>query len=388
MPRESIDVLVVGAGFAGLVMAERLTSQLGLRVVVADRKPHLGGNAHDRLDAAGVLVHPYGPHYFRTNSSEVVDYLSLFTGWRPVDYTIKSFARGRYWSFPVNLHTFEQLIGRPASEEEFRAYLERVREPVAEPRNSEEVVVSQVGRELYELFYEGYTRKQWKRHPRELDASVCGRVPVRTGRDERYLTENFQALPDSGYTVMFERMAEASPGLRLLLDTDFEEAKRHFTWKHLVFSGAVDEYFGFRPGRLPYRSLRFEPESFSADQLAARIAESGRAGCWQPAVQVNYPGAEFPFTRIVEIKHATGQNIDASTIVREFPADHEETGEPYYPIPGPESRSLAEQYRQAAESEPHTTFLGRLGRYRYYNMDQVVSQALHEFRKLAPRFAK
>ena len=383
MPREPIDVLVVGAGFAGLVTAERLCAGSGLKVVVVDRRHHLAGNAYDLVDAAGVVVHPYGPHYFRTNSPAVVDYLSRFTGWRPVEYTIKSQARGRLWSFPVNLTTYEQLVGRPATEEEFKAYLERVREPVAVPRNSEEVVVSQVGRELYELFYEGYTLKQWKRHPRELDPSVCGRIPIRTHRDERYLSEDFQALPDCGYTVLCERMVESSPGLRLLLGTTFEEAARHFSWHQLVFSGPLDAYFGYRCGRLPYRSLRFEMESFGPRQLQEREAEAGRPGFWQPVVQVNYPGADVPFTRIVEIKHATGQDTPNTTIVREHPAEMEATGEPYYPVPTPEARAMADRYREAAAAEARTTFIGRLGRYQYYNMDQVVAQALHESRKLA-----
>lgn len=317
-PDASIDFLIVGAGFSGLVLAEQL-SNAGWKCVVVDKRPHLGGNAYDHHDAAGVLIHPYGPHYFRTNSPRIVGYLSRFTDWHPVDYTIKSHSGGRYWSFPINLNTFEELLGRPSTTEEFEAWLEKHREPIAEPRNSEEVIVSQVGRELYERFFEGYTLKQWQRHPRDLDASVCGRIPIRTNRDDRYLREEFQALPRDGYTAMFGRMLDASPHVELHLGIDFEEAKRRWRHKHLIFTGPVDEYFDRRFGALPYRSLRFEPESFTAEQLVAREPVSGKKGFWQPALQVNYPDADVPFTRIVEMKHATGQRIGASTIIREFP---------------------------------------------------------------------
>ena len=375
------DFLIIGAGFSGLVIAERLASA-GWKCVVADRRPHLGGNAHDRLDSAGVLIHPYGPHYFRTNSQRVVDYLSRFTGWHEVSYQIKSFTRGRYWSFPINLNTFEEFIGRPATPEEFTAWLEENREPIEQPRNSEEVIVSQVGRELYQLFFEGYTLKQWKRHPRDLDASVCGRIPIRTNRDDRYLTDNFQALPAKGYTAMFENLLASTPGIELHLGIEFTEAKAKWNYKHLVFTGAIDEYFDHRFGPLPYRSLRFEHESFDAEQLRGRESESGKPGFWQPAMQVNYPDAEVPHTRIVEIKHATGQQTPNSTIVREFPKDWSPGEEPFYPIPAPDAREAYQRYAALAEAEPHTSFIGRLATYRYYNMDQVTAMALVEADKL------
>ncbi|GAA5483628.1 UDP-galactopyranose/dTDP-fucopyranose mutase family protein [Haloferula sargassicola] len=382
----AIDFLIVGAGFAGLVAAERL-SRAGFRCVVVDRRGHIAGNAYDAIDDAGVLVHPYGPHYFRTNSPRIVDYLSQFTGWHPVDYRVKSFTRGRYWSFPINLATFEQLIGREATSAEFEAWLAEHREPVETPANSEEVIVSQVGRELYELFFEGYTIKQWNRHPRDLDASVCGRLPIRTDRDDRYLKESFQALPAEGYTRMFERMIAASPGLEVELGTDFREAGGRWQWRHLVFTGPIDEYYGRRFGALPYRTLRFEHESFTADELAARRGISGKDGHWQPEMQVNYPDPEVPFTRIVEIKHATGQDIDASTIVREYPKDWTPDDEPYYPVPAPDAAAAYARYAELAATEENVSFIGRLGTYRYYNMDQVTAMALKEAEKLTARYA-
>ncbi|RYD25191.1 MAG: FAD-dependent oxidoreductase, partial [Verrucomicrobiaceae bacterium] len=239
----STDFLIIGAGFSGLVIAQRL-SAAGWKCVVVDRRDHFGGNASDGVDPAGVLVHRYGPHYFRSNSPRIVDYLSGFTGWHQVSYTIKSHARGRYWSFPINLNTFEEYTGRSSSTEEFEAWLEQEKIAIAAPENSEEVIISQVGRGLYELFFEGYTLKQWKRHPRELDASVCGRIPIRTNRDDRYLSESFQALPDRGYNAMFANMLAASPGVELHLGIDFEEARTRWKHKHLIFTGAIDEFYG------------------------------------------------------------------------------------------------------------------------------------------------
>ena len=384
-PDAHTDFLIVGAGFAGLVVAEQLAAA-GWRCVVVDRRSHLGGNAYDEVDAAGVLVHRYGPHYFRTNAPRVVEYLSRFTAWHAVDYTIKSFARGRYWSFPINLNTFEEYLGRPATGAEFAAWLARVREPIENPANSEEVILSQVGRDFYELFFEGYTIKQWQRHPRELDAAVCGRIPLRTNRDDRYLTERFQALPAQGYTAMFRRLLETAPGVELRLGVEFAEARRRWGFKHLVFTGAVDEYFDYRLGELPYRSLRFEAESVAGEELAARAAISGKPGFWQPAMQVNYPAADVPFTRIVEIKHATGQVVAATTIVREYSKEWQRGDEPFYPVPAPAAQAAYQRYATLARAEQNVSFIGRLATYRYYNMDQVVGMALAEARQLLARY--
>ena len=376
MPKDPIDCLIVGAGFAGLVAAQQLTTRLGWKCVVIDQRDHIGGNAHDQVDAAGILIHTYGPHYFRTNSPRIVDYLSEFTTWHKVDYTIRAFSGDRYWPFPINLNTYEAFIGHTATENEFKTYLAGARVNFPRPANSEEVILSQVGREFYERFFEGYTLKHWKRHPRDLDASVCGRIPIRTNRDDRYLSDDFQALPAAGYVAMFQQMIDASPGLRVLTGTSFAEAKNHFAWKHLIFTGPLDAYFEFAHGPLPYRSLRFEHESFNPEQLRQREPISGKPGFWQPAMQVNYPDPDVPFTRIIEIKHATGQASPNTTIVREFPADFEETGAPFYPIPAPSVRAQLENYRKLAAATANVTFIGRLARYQYLNMDQVVGMAL------------
>ncbi len=384
-PDRSTDFLIIGAGFSGLVLAERLASA-GWKCMVVDRRSHLGGNAYDRTDQAGVLIHPYGPHYFRSNSQRIVDYLSAFTEWHHHSYTIKSHARGRLWSFPVNLNTFEEFIGRPSTPEEFVQWLADHREPIEQPQNSEEVILSQVGRELYELFFEGYTLKQWNRHPRDLDASVCGRIPIRTDRDNRYLQETFQALPKQGYTAMFEAILASSPGIELRLGVDLHEARSRWSFKHLIFTGALDEFYNQQFGPLPYRSLRFEPESFTAAQLREREAIAGKAGFWQSALQVNYPETSVPFTRIVEIKHATGQQIDASTIIREYPKEWVPGAEPFYPIPAPDAREAYQKYAGLAAREKAVSFIGRLATYRYYNMDQVTGMALAEADKLISRY--
>ena len=361
------DFLIVGAGFAGSVLAERIASQLGKTCLIVEKRNHIGGNAYDHYDAAGVLLHTYGPHYFRTNSQRIIDYLGQFTEWREVQYKILSWTHGRYWQFPINLNTFEQLIGRPSTTEEMEAQLAEWRVRIDSPKNSEEVIVSQVGWKLYEMFFKNYTRKQWRRDAKELDPSVCGRIPIRTNRDDRYLSEKFQALPKHGYTPMFQKML-SNPKIEVRLNTDFREACAQVQFQHLIYTGPIDEYYDHCFGHLPYRSLRFEPETLKQE-------------FFQPAMQVNYPN-EQDFTRIVEIKHATGQKLPSTTIVREYPQDFGPGREPYYPIPAPDARALYSKYAGRAALEKDVTFVGRLATYRYYNMDQIVGMALAEFERL------
>ena len=399
---KNVDFLIIGAGFSGLTLAERLTTQQGKRCLVVDKRNHIGGNAYDHYDSHGVLIHAYGPHYFRTNSPRIREYLSQFTQWHEVNYKILSQTDGRYWNFPINLNTFEQLIGRTSTSEEMEAWLANKRVAIENPTNSEEVIISQVGWELYEKFFKGYTLKQWRRHPRELDASVCGRIPLRTNRDDRYLSDDFQALPKRGYTKLFENMIRAcGENLEVRLNTSYRDILPHVKFQNLVFTGPIDEFFDFQLGRLPYRSLRFEAESFTPEALASMDPQRSQATFpvppqhYQPAMQVNYPG-EQPFTRVVEIKHATGQNCPNTTIVREYPDDFGLGKEPYYPIPAPDSSALYKKYKELADhaaKEPDgylpancgctgISFIGRLSTYRYYNMDQVIGMALNEFSKL------
>ena len=241
--------------------------------------------------------------------------------------------------------------------------------PITAPKNSEEVIISQVGRKLYEMFFKNYTRKQWQRDPSQLDASVCGRIPVRTNRDDRFVSDKFQALPKAGYTAMFAKML-AHPKIEVRLNTEFQEARKNVQFRHLIFTGPVDEYFDHCFGPLPYRSIRFEEETLPVEYHL-------------PAMQVNYPN-DFDYTRVVEMKHATGQKLPVTTIVREFPQDYGPGHEPYYPIPAPDARAQYERYAVLAAREKGVSFVGRLATYRYYNMDQIVGMALAEFETLKP----
>jgi UDP-galactopyranose mutase len=363
----SYDVVVVGAGFAGSVMAERFASQLGKRVLVVERRPHVGGNAFDELDAAGILIHRYGPHIFHTNAAEVVDYLSSFTGWRPYEHRVLASVRGQLVPIPINRTTVNRLFGLDLkTDDEVAAFYADRAEPVMRNRSSEDVVVGAVGRELYELFFRGYTRKQWGLDPSQLDASVTARVPTRTNTDDRYFTDRFQMMPADGYTAMFERMLD-HPRIEVRTGTDFHDVQDDLDYEALVYTGPVDAYFGHRYGRLPYRSLRFEFETVPLER-------------YQPTGTVNYPDeTAVPFTRISEFKHLTGQRHEATTIVREFP---QATGDPYYPIPRPENAELYARYRALAETTSGVHFVGRLATYKYYNMDQVIAQALATFRRI------
>lgn len=367
--RAHYDVLVVGAGFAGAVMAERLASQSGQRVLVVDKRPHIAGNAYDRYDAAGILIHEYGPHIFHTNSTDVVDYLSRFTRWRPYEHRVLADVGGQQVPIPINRTTLVRLYGVDLrTDEEAAAFLAERAEPREVIRTSEDVVVSAVGRDLYETFFRGYTRKQWGLDPSELDRSVTARIPTRTNTDDRYFTDQFQAMPAEGYTALFEAMLD-HPLIDVETGVDYRAVTGSVSFDHMVYTGPIDEFFDFRFGRLPYRSLRFETETRDEAQV-------------QTVGTVNHPLESTPYTRVTEFKHLTGQAHPRSTLMYEYPTDH---GEPYYPVPRPESQALYKQYEALALDRTDVTFLGRLASYRYYNMDQVVAQALSQYRRLAPR---
>ena len=364
-PTLNCDVLIVGAGFAGMVLAERLAS-IGKKCIIVDKRNHIGGNAYDMVDSHGVLIHPYGPHLFHTNSDRVFEYLSQFTKWIPATYTSSSYTRGRLWSFPINLKTFEQLQGKTCTTQEMEEWLAERRVDFGRPpQNSEEAIVSQVGVELYEMFYKNYVIKQWHRHPKELAASVCQRLPIRTTRNDLYFDDKHQCMPAEGYTEMFRRMCPES--VEIILGCYYLEPAIHIQHKHLVFTGPIDEFFNCINGPLPYRSLRFEHHMIGPVWLTD--------GFYQPTVTVNFPN-DHEFTRITEIKHVTGQQCANSTIIKEYPAT---IGEPYYPIPAPETAKRYAQYKALAEQCSNVTFVGRLARYAYQNMDATVAQALHEF---------
>ena len=359
------DTLIVGAGFAGSVLAERLAAGLGQRVLVVDRRPHIGGNAYDEYNADGLLVHRYGPHIFHTNSERVWDYLSRFTDWRPYEHRVRASVDGQLVPIPINLDTVNALYGLSLTSFEVEDFFASVAEPRDPVVTSEDVVVSRVGEELYRKFFRGYTRKQWGLDPSELDASVTSRVPTRTNRDDRYFTDAYQAMPAEGYTRMFERMLD-HPNIHVMLNADYRDVRDVVPHREVVYTGPVDEYFDFRYGKLPYRSLHFVHETHERERF-------------QPSPVVNYPN-EHPYTRVTEFKYLTGQEHPKTAVVYEHPrAD----GDPYYPVPRPENAALYRRYAALANAEAGVHFVGRLATYKYYNMDQVVAQALAVYDRIA-----
>jgi UDP-galactopyranose mutase len=361
---EGFDTLIVGAGFAGSVLAERLASQLNQRVLVVDRRPHIGGNAFDRYNDDGLLIHPYGPHIFHTNSAEVFDYLSRFTRWRPYQHRVLASVDGQLVPIPINLDTVNRLYGLKLTAFELEAFFAQQAEKKARIETSEDVVVARVGRDLYNKLFRGYTRKQWGLDPSELDASVTARVPTRTNRDDRYFADTYQAMPAAGYTRMFEAML-AHPNIRLMLNTDYRDIVHFVPWSHMVYTGPIDAFFDYRYGKLPYRSLDFAHQTLPQSS-------------YQPVGTVNYPN-DYAYTRCTEFKHLTGQQHPMTAIVHEYPMA---SGDPYYPVPRAENQALYRRYEAEADRLQHVTFVGRLASYRYYNMDQVVAQALATFKRM------
>ncbi len=363
------DFLIVGAGFSGAVAAERLASQHGKRVLVIDKRGHIGGNAYDFVNDAGVLMHQYGPHIFHTNSADVFSYLSQFTEWRTYEHRVLANLGNIEVPIPINRSTLNMLYGLDLqTEEEAAAFLSSRAEPVANIRTSEDVVVSVVGRNLYERFFRGYTRKQWGLDPSELDKSVTARVPTRTNTDDRYFTDRFQAMPLEGYTKMFARMLD-HPNISVRLGVDFAQVRESICFDQLIYTGPIDAYFDHCYGRLPYRSLRFEHKTLPIER-------------YQQVGTVNYPDQDVPYTRITEYKHLTGQKHPQTTITYEYPCAD---GDPYYPVPREENQALFKRYETLARSERNVHFSGRLGAYRYYNMDQVVGQSLALVRRIAEK---
>jgi UDP-galactopyranose mutase len=359
------DFLIVGAGFAGSVLAERLARGAGMRVLICDMRSHIGGNAYDEYNEDGILIHRYGPHIFHTNSKEVFDYLSQFTAWRPYQHRVKAHVDGMLVPMPINLDTINMLYGLNLTAFEVDDFLKSLAEPRDQIRTSEDVVISKVGKELYKKFFQGYTRKQWGLDPSELDASVTARVPTRTNRDDRYFTDTYQAMPLHGYTRMFEKMLD-HPNIKIMLNTDYREIINIIPYRAMIYTGPIDSFFDNCYGKLPYRSLEF-------------VHETHNMPVYQPAPVVNYPN-DNAYTRITEFKYLTGQEHVKTSIVYEYP---QAEGDPYYPIPRPENALLYQRYKQLADETPNVHFVGRLATYKYYNMDQVVAQALKTYRTIS-----
>jgi UDP-galactopyranose mutase len=358
------DYLIVGAGFAGAVMAERLASQSGKKVLIVDKRNHIGGNTYDYYNSDGLLVHKYGPHIFHTNSKEIYQYLGQFTPWRPYEHRVLASVDGMMVPIPINLNTINQLYGLSLCSDEVEAFLQSKAETKSRIQTSEDVVVAKVGRELYEKFFKNYTKKQWDLDPSELDASVTARIPTRNNRDDRYFTDTFQGMPLYGYTKMFENML-THPNIKVMLNTDYKEIQNVIPYREMIYTGPIDYYFDYCYGKLPYRSIEFKFETLETEQF-------------QPTGTVNYPN-EHLYTRITEFKYLTGQKHPKTTVVYEYP---KETGDPYYPVPRPENAELYKKYQVLAAGMKRVHFTGRLATYKYYNMDQVVAQSLKLYKTL------
>lgn len=361
------DYLIVGAGFAGSVCAQQLAEN-GKKVLVIDKRPHIGGNAYDRLDEHGILIHPYGPHIFHTNGKRIFEYLSRFTDWRFYEHRVLAQVDGKLYPIPINKTTINQLYGLDLDEAGVEKFLEDVRQKRESISTSEDVVLNSVGPDLCDKFFRGYTRKQWGLDLSELSAGVAARIPTRTNDDDRYFADTFQFMPAQGYTRMFERMLD-HPLIEVRVGTDYAELRQTLVVGHTIYTGPIDAYFDYVHGKLPYRSLSFEHQY---------IPDSGQ---YQPVGTVNYPN-DYAYTRITEFKHLTGQTHEGTSIVREYPQSE---GDPYYPIPRPENEVLFKKYEAMAQQATDVTFVGRLAQYRYYNMDQVVGAALAAVKTLLKR---
>jgi len=359
------DYLIVGEGFAGSVLAERLANGSGKKVLICDKRPHIAGNAYDYYNDDGILIHKYGPHIFHTNSADVFEYLGRFTEWREYQHRVLASVDGMLVPIPINLDTINKLYGLNLNAHEVQDFFDKVREKRETLRTSEDVVLNAVGKELYEKFFKNYTRKQWGLDPSELDASVTARVPTRTNRDDRYFTDIFQAMPKHGYTRMFEKMLD-SPNIKIMLNCDYREIVREIDFREMVYTGPVDSFFNHCYGKLPYRSLEFKHETHDAE-------------VFQSAPVVNYPNDQA-YTRITEFKYLTGQTHKKTGVVYEYP---QAEGDPYYPIPRQENATIYAKYKALADIQTNVHFVGRLATYKYYNMDQIVAQALTQYGKIA-----
>jgi UDP-galactopyranose mutase len=369
MYKELYDILVVGAGLSGAVIAERFAKDSNLKVLVIDKRNHIGGNCYDFIDENGILINKYGAHLFHTNYENVWEYVQKFTEWQRWDHKVLGFVDGKLINIPVNINTVNSLCGTNIKdEEEMNKWLESVQVKYESITNSEEMAKSRVGEELYKKIFRSYTFKQWNKYPSELDSSVLARIPVRKNHDERYFDDKYQALPKYGYTKFIENILE-HPNITIRTDADYFKLKDKIHFKTLVFTGPIDKYFeksGFE--KLEYRSIEFIEERYQ------------NMNFYQTNSVVNYPEPNIPYTRIVEYKHFLNQKSPHTTIVKEITKD---SGEPFYPVPNKKNQALYEQYKELADLEKNVYFIGRLANYKYFNMDQAIKNSLEFYKKIS-----
>ena len=371
-----VDWLIVGAGFTGLVLAERIASQLGKKVLVVARRDHIGGNAYDHYDDNGILVHRYGPHLFHTNSEKVWRYLSQFTEWHPYYHRVLALVDGKKVPVPFNLNSLYAVFtpGYASKLEELllKHYGFGSKVPILKLRREAGGELHALAEFVYEKVFYGYNLKQWDLTPEQLSPGVTGRVPISISRDDHYFQDRYQAIPKHGYTQMLQRMAN-HPNILVLLNADYREIQDEVEFDGMVYTGLIDEFFDYTHGELPYRSLRFEFDYHLVD-------------AYQEVAQVNYPNDQ-PYTRISEYKHITGQRAYGTSVSIEYPLPYRRGQNlPYYPVPREENRKRYNLYLSEAESlDKRVLFAGRLADYKYYNMDQAVARALGVFEKLVAK---
>jgi UDP-galactopyranose mutase len=346
-------------------MAERLASQHNKKVLVVEKRNHIAGNAYDEYDEHGILVHRYGPHIFHTNSKEVFDYLSQFTEWIPYEHKVLAKIGNELYPIPINRLTINKLYNlNLKTDEEVKEYFEKVKEKRFPILNSEDIIVNQVGKDLFEKFFKHYTKKQWSLEANQLSPSVCGRIPVRTNDDCRYFTDKYQFMPKEGYTKMFEKILNHK-NIEVILNTDYKRIVDSIKFDKMIYTGPIDYFFDYKFGRLPYRSIKFKFRNFEKKLM-------------QKSAVYNYIGNEVEYTRVTEYKYLTAQKSESTTISYEF---SEKEGEPFYPVPTEANRKKYNDYKRESEKIKNIIFCGRLAEYQYYNMDQVVANTLNIFDK-------
>lgn len=359
-----VDYLIVGAGFTGAVLAERIASQLNKKVLIVEKRNHIGGNAYDEYDENGILVHRYGPHIFHTNDKEVFEYLSQFTEWYQYEHKVLANLNGELYPIPINRITINKLYKLDLKNDlEVKEFFDKVKQKRDPILNSEDIIVSQVGIDLFEKFFRHYTRKQWGLEPKELSPNVCGRIPIRTNEDCRYFSDKYQYMPKEGYTKLFERMLNHK-NIDIILNTDYKDVLQKIKCEKIIYTGPIDYFFDYKYGKLPYRSIYFKFQTFRIEK-------------YQEVAQVNFVDASVPYTRVIEHKHLNHTpNKGITTISFEYPQND---GEPYYPIPNEINRKKFLLYFNEAKNIRNVIFCGRLAEYKYYNMDQVIARALKIF---------